>query len=279
MAASEKLIYTRFDKDGLRRVEREVIREAPVTIYVNRLEWVTVLCTPRNVNFLTLGFLYLEGLIAGMDDVALMRVCDDERTVDVRLTRQDVSLPQRRVLTSGCGGGVTFADGDVARPVVESSLRVAATELSALMRQMSRQAELYRTTGGVHTSALSDGQRLLVLAEDVGRHNTIDKIAGQCLWQGIPTADRIILTTGRVSSEMLSKVARMGVPVVASRTSPTLWAVELAAQWGITLAGYVRAGGLNVYTGEERIDFGQPYTTTSIKEVVNGDERAGFGVG
>ncbi len=102
--------------------------------------------------------------------------------------------------------------------------------------------EHYKASRGIHGAALADRERLLVLAEDVGRHNAVDKIKGEALLRAIPTADRILLSTGRISSEMLLKAARMGVPVVASRTSPTEMAVGLAEQLGITVVGYVRSG-------------------------------------
>jgi FdhD protein len=233
-------------------MEKEVVREVAVTVYVNRKELVAFLCTPRNLRYLALGFLYLEGIISGLDDVALLRVCDDEETIEVRLTR-DVELPTRRVLTSGCGGGTTFADLTAQAGRIDSTLKVTPSQVLGLMRRLYREAELYRTTGGVHTSALSNGQKLLVVASDVGRHNTLDKIQGQCLLEGIDTRDHILLTTGRLSAEMLNKAAKMQAPVVVSRTSPTDLAVELAQAWNITLIGYARGEQIHVYSGEERV--------------------------
>jgi FdhD protein len=233
-------------------MEREVVREGPVTVYVNGKELVTFLCTPQNLRYLVLGFLYLEGIISSLDEVALLRVCDEEEMVEVRLTH-DFELPTRGVLTSGCGGGTTFADLTTQMSKVVSTLEVTPSQILGLMRQLYRQAELYRATGGVHTSALSDGQQLLVVASDVGRHNTLDKIQGQCLLEGIDTRDRILLTTGRLSVEMLNKAARMQVPVLVSRTSPTDLAVEMAKAWGITLIGYARGEQIHVYSGEERV--------------------------
>jgi FdhD protein len=100
---------------------------------------------------------------------------------------------------------------------------------------------------------LSDGQRLLLIAEDIGRHNTLDKLRGLALMQGVDTQDMVLLSSGRISSEMLNKAAHMGVPVIVSRTSPTSLSVALAQAWGITLVGYVRQNRMNVYTGVERL--------------------------
>ena len=251
--ASRSLTYGRYTANGMTTMEKEVVRESPVTVYVNGMELITFLCTPHNLRYLVLGFLYLEGIISSLDEVALLRVCDEEEMVDVRLT-QDVELPTRRVLTSGCGGGTTFTNLTAQTNKLDSTLKVTPSQILGLMRRLHSEAELYRTTGGVHTSALSDDQQLLVMASDVGRHNTLDKIQGQCLLEGIDTRDRILLTTGRLSAEMLNKAAKMQVPILVSRTSPTDLAVEMAKAWGITLVGYARGGQIHVYSGEERVE-------------------------
>jgi FdhD protein len=253
--AGRSLVYSRYTANGMTTMEKEVVREAPVTVYVNGQELITFLCTPHNLRTLVLGFLYLEGIIDSLNEVALLRVCDDEEMIEVRLTR-DAELPTRRVLTSGCGGGTTFADLSMQTSKIESTLKVTPSQILGLMRGLYQEADLYRTTGGVHTSALSDGQQLLVVASDVGRHNTLDKIQGQCLLEGIDTRDRILLTTGRLSAEMLNKAAKMRAPILVSRTSPTDLAVEMAKDWGITLIGYARGEQIHVYSGEERVEPG-----------------------
>jgi FdhD protein len=125
---------------------------------------------------------------------------------------------------------------------------------------MHENAEEYRNTGGIHTSALSDGQRLLFVASDVGRHNTIDRIAGACLRRGVATDDTLLISSGRISSEMLLKAARLRVPVVVSHTSPTNLAVELGKQLNVTVIGYCRGGAFNVYANEWRINVQYPMT-------------------
>jgi FdhD protein len=122
------------------------------------------------------------------------------------------------------------------------------------MRQLNSAGQLYREVRGVHTSALTDGERLLLVAEDVGRHNTLDKLRGLALLQKLDTQDLILLSSGRISSEMLNKAARMGLPVIVSRTSPTSLSITMAQAWGITLVGYARHNRLYVYTGLERLE-------------------------
>jgi FdhD protein len=157
------------------------------------------------------------------------------------------------ILTSGCGGGVTFDDLTKAVEPLQSSITIGPQKLAELLIEMQQRATLYARSRGVHTSALSDGEKIVVLAEDVGRHNTIDKIRGACLIEKIDPRDKILLCTGRISSEMINKAARMGCPIVASRTSPTSLSVQLAREWNITLAGYVRRDQMKVYAYPERL--------------------------
>jgi FdhD protein len=126
-------------------------------------------------------------------------------------------------------------------------------QITGLVAGLFESQTIYRQTGGVHTSALSDGEQLIASTEDVGRHNTLDKLAGLCLLQGILPERRVIVTTGRISSEMLQKARRMGASVVISRTSPSSLSIRLANQWGITLIGYARRNRFNVYSHPGRI--------------------------
>lgn len=258
MEGAAGLTYARYEAGHWQRVDGAVIEEGFVTISVNGQELVTVMCTPHDQDRLALGFLRAEGLIAGLDDVRLLRVTHGGCLVDVWLRRDEGRRPKRRILTSGCGGGVTFGiDGtteSLPPPRLESSLHIAPARVCEMMSRLLAAARLYAEVRGVHTSALSDGQTLLAVAEDVGRHNTLDKLWGDCMLRGIETRDRILLATGRISSEMIHKAARMGTPIVASRTSPTSLSVRLAREWGLTLVGYVRPNRFRVYAGAERLD-------------------------
>lgn len=246
------IVCDRYSEEGWERTPVHAPVEKAIMIYVNRQELVTILCTPSKLNFLVLGFLYAEGIISGLQDIAMMRVCDEESEVDVLLSNPEYQLPtQKRTLTSGCGGGATFK---VEAHKVESSLVVAPEELLSLMKQLlQEQMQLYQLSGGVHASALADSRNLLIVAEDIGRHNTVDKIQGECLLRGIETKDRLLLSTGRVSSEMLLKAARMQVPIVVSRHSPTGSAVALARDLGIALVASARGGRMLVCSHPERL--------------------------
>src|SRR5881296_3604859 len=238
-------------------VTGEVVREQPLTLSVNGEKFLTLLCSPIDLEALVIGYLWMERVIEGLDEVRRVEVSAVDGRAEVTLTHP-VTLPTERILTSGCGGGITFRIDHRLFPRLHSSLRVRPADLANGMKQLFQAATQYQRSRGIHGAALSDGTRLLVVAEDVGRHNAVDKVKGQALLEGIPTADRILLSTGRVSSEMLLKAARMGVPVVASRTSPTEMAVALAEQLNVTVCGYVRPDGLNLYAGEALVLDAEP---------------------
>ena len=229
-------------------VAGEIVREQPLTIWINGEKFLTLLCSPLKLEALVVGYLWMEKVVLSLDEIRRLEVSPVDGRADVTLAHP-VTLPTERILTSGCGGGITFRIDHRLFPRLSSSLRVAPGTLSARMKDLFVAAVHYKESRGIHGAALSDGERLLVVAEDVGRHNAVDKVKGEALQRGIPTEDRILLSTGRVSSEMLLKAARMGVPLVASRTSPTEMAVGLAEQLNITVCGYVRPDGLNLYAG------------------------------
>lgn len=247
--------YHVYDRDGWSVSAGPVVEESLLTIYVNGREFVTMMATPAEQDYLAVGFLYTEGLIHSPDDLRDVRVARNRTCIDVWLRQSRLNLPKRRIFTSGCGKGVTFedrpAEGEL--PPLESDLRVSHDQLAALMHALQSGASLYRHARGVHAAGLATPDRLLMLSEDVGRHNTLDKLAGRCLLEGIDPADHILLTSGRISSEMIKKARRLLVPIVASRTSPTSLSVQLARAWGITLVGYLRPERMQVYANPERL--------------------------
>jgi len=247
---AENVVCDRFSDKGWGMTSVRVPTEMELTIYVNHKALVTILCTPSKLNCLVVGYLYAEGIISGIGDVASMRVCEKESLADVMLSNPEYELPALRTLASGCsGGGVFKTQGQR----VDSGLVVIPTEVLSLMGQFQEQMVLYQFTGGVHTSALSDTKSLLVVAEDIGRHNTLNKIQGECLLRRLSTRDRLLLITGRISSEMLLKAAKMQVPIVVSRHSPTERAISLARDLGIALVGQARGSRLAVFSHPERL--------------------------
>ena len=245
--------YQVIEGDEVRQVDGGVIDEGLLSIYVNGESLATMMCSPVQLEALTAGFLYNEAVIDFAGEIALLQLNQAKSVADVILTRDEVQLPRRMVLTSGCGGGVTGQDLGRSYPSLESNFATSPAVILRLMRQLQGAARLYQAVRGVHTAALGSETGLLVSAEDVGRHNAVDKVAGQALLAGIDTRDRILLTSGRISSEMLGKARRMAVPIVASRTAPTSITVELGAAWNICVVGYARRGGMRVYTHGWRV--------------------------
>lgn len=244
-------------KNGkLEPVSRQLPEEKPLTIVVNGQYLVTLMCSPIKLNCLVTGFLYLEGIINSISDLTMMRVCDQEVKSEVRITIPfDCNeFRAQQVISSGCTGGVTTSR-KILNPLPDDiKTTVSYQQIFKLMEYMSASAENYRFTGGIHTSGLSlDGEQLTAVAEDVGRHNTIDKLVGECLLRGLSFGGGIMLTTGRISSEMVAKAARIEVPILISKTSPTTLSLELAQNLGITLIGYVRANNMKIYTHSWRI--------------------------
>jgi FdhD protein len=245
--------YWVVEKDKCEPTAGGVIEETLVTIYVNGQELATVMCSPVDQEVMALGFLYNEAVIESVDEVGWVQKNVAGTVVDVLLRHGDFNPPRRLILTSGCGGGVTLQHLTEAYPPIESDFATQPDIIYARMRDLQGAARLYNLVRGVHTALLGTIEQPLVSAEDVGRHNAIDKITGKALQAGIDTRDCILLSSGRISSEMLGKARRMGIPLVASRTAPTSSAVKLAEAWQICIVGYVRRDSLRVYTHPQRL--------------------------
>lgn len=250
----------RFERGQFRHQERPLVQEYPLELIVNDRPLATLVSSPHQLNFLVSGFLRLQGFIDTLDDIETLGVCADFGSARVRVRG---ALPERLkpTLTSGCGTGISFnlPEQLTASPALDTGAATfAPAAIFQLMKDLARHAENYASHGGIHSAAVGDGERLLLFAEDLGRHNTLDRIAGEALFRRIDLAGRMLVTSGRVSTEMLAKAARLGIRLIASRTSPTDKAVELAEQAGITLVGYVRGESFEVYAHPERIALAVP---------------------
>ena len=157
-----------------------------------------------------------------------------------------------------CGMGLTFTLRLSHYPHLASDLSLTPEQIFPLMQQLFEGATMYKASRGIHAAALSDAEQVILLAEDVGRHNALDKILGEAMVKGIRTQGRILLTSGRISSEMLRKGAHMETPFLISRTSPTTLAIEAAKRLGLTVIGYVRRNSFNLYTHPERLLYHGP---------------------
>lgn len=231
------------------QAERRVVEEYPLRLRVNGHELATLICSSHQLNFLLAGFLQLQGFVNSLDDILCLGICQDFGLAEMRIGGH---LPERLqpTLTSGCGTGIAYnlPRNLLDQPQPESS-RYSSASLFRLLKELNARTEQYHRHGGIHSAAIGDDAgRLMLYAEDIGRHNTLDRLAGEALFKKLNLQDKILITSGRISSEMVAKAARLGIGLLASRTSPTDRAIELCDQAGITLIGYLRGSGFEVYT-------------------------------
>lgn len=250
-----RTVYT-YHKGTLTAEETAVVREVPIRLMVNGREVATLIASPHDLRFLVAGFLRVNSFVRSVDDFLMLSVCSDMSTASVQV-KGEIPSQLRPVLTSGCGTGITFAlpgsDFPAGSPLPDRN-RVTPADLLRIMEELARRAEQYRTHGGIHSAAVGERGAILFYAEDLGRHNTIDRLAGEALLKGVGLAGKTLVTSGRISSEMVAKAAHLGIAVVASRTSPTDMAVRLAEERGMTVVGYLRGGGFIIYCHPERLD-------------------------
>lgn len=233
-----------------------VVEERPLTIFLNGQEIVTAMTIGDYPEYLALGFLRNQGMLANDEVVRGVDYDEDLETVVVRTDGQTTyeEKLKKKTRTSGCAVGTVFGDmmeglEGVRLPAVE----VKTSDLYALAAQINRTPSLYLEAGAIHGTVLCQGAQPLVYMEDVGRHNAVDKIAGWMLSEGVSAGDKLLYTTGRLTSEMVIKTAMMGIPILASRSGFTAWGVEIARQVGLTLIGRMRGKRFVCLSGEERL--------------------------
>jgi FdhD protein len=237
------------------RIPDSLIREVPLTIFVNGREYATLICTPDNLRELIYGFLHSEGIFRSARDIIEYRIDRGDYTASVRITGAKKALHEKRLITSACAA-IALSRGNLKIAHLAKlpvTLRIRKEAVSEVVHQFQKECELYRSTGGVHAAALSDGKAIISLAEDVGRHNAVDKIVGWCILNSVDTQDKILLTTGRLSSEVVTKAAAARFQILISRSAPTDMAVRIAKRVNLTLIGFARGKRLNIYSASGRV--------------------------
>jgi FdhD protein len=230
--------------------EDSIAVEKKLSLFINSKELISISCTPLMITELITGFLYTEGILVKHireDDIQIEK--EEEIRVNVRST---VDISKQKSAVSRYIGGITVQRNRVLKKV-RDGISLPVQVLSSLFRQFNDRADLFRLTGCFHSAALSDGKGILVFAEDIGRHNAVDKVIGYTILNGIRFERTLMLVSCRLSSEIIAKCALCRIPVVASRAAATDSAVEIAEKTGITLAGFVRQDRMNVYTHAQRI--------------------------
>jgi len=254
----KKIFMLKVDEQDTKRIEDTVVREYPLTILLNNDEVITLLCTPSNLDYLAAGFLFSEGLIKKKNQIKNI-IIDHENCLAKIETWEDNhmegGIPSKSFIASS-GGRITSLPSDITVQTdreITSQIEISADEIFLLMDKFVLSSRIFKNTGGVHSAALCDKRDLLLFREDIGRHNAIDKVFGECLLKDVNTNERIIMTSGRVSSEILLKVAKRNVPLLISKSAPTDMGIQLSQDFGITLVGFVRGRRMNVYTHGWRV--------------------------
>ena len=240
-------------------ISATVTVERPLTLYLNKHEIVTMMTICDYPEYLAIGYLANQNMLFPGDDITAIEYVDDIETVIVR-TSHETNFEEKlkkKTLTSGCAQGTVFGDmmekfGSVA---LNENAYVRTSELFSLTKTINTTPSLYLEAGAIHGCVLCRGDNPLVYMEDVGRHNAVDKIAGYMYQEGIHGDDKILYTTGRLTSEMVIKTVQMGIPILASRSGFTAWGVDLARKVGLTLIGRLRGERFMALSGENRIIF------------------------
>jgi len=242
-----------------KKIKDTVIREYPLTIFLNNKELVTLLCSPTNLDYLAIGFLQSEGFIKDKTDIIDIKLDARNSSINITISASEDIIEQKasrkRTLTTGCGKGTTFNDINnvPSACLIDTPVYITPQKIRDLINNLQQKAINFKSTGAAHVSGLASNEELILAYEDIGRHNALDKLFGKCVLDGIRVDDKIIVTSGRISTEMIIKCAKRRIPILISRSAPTSLAIEFAKQRGLTLIGFVRGERINIYANGWRV--------------------------
>lgn len=255
----KKVYIDKLIENKLFSEEDVTIDESRLNLYLNGEKTISMMCIPKDQDAHAIGFLMSENVISSIDDIKELKVSEDGLRVDVSATINEDSLNnlyKEKTLVSGCGGGVTGnVNGNVEVPFNQTNFKIDASRILSEIAIFYRESELYKLTGCVHKAMIylpSSGET--ITAEDIGRHNAIDKVMGKCKLDKKDTTESVLFVSGRLSSEMVVKAVMHKTPIVVSRTAPTFLGVQTAHKHGITLIGFARGKKMNIYTHQGRIN-------------------------
>ena len=248
----------RYENGQLFETEDFYVTEFPLTIMVNGEEFATIICSPTNMEELVLRFLASEGAILKRDELKSIQIDDSKGFAHVELTKSlgdRFEYSTKRMIASCCGKSREFYfhnDAAIAKTSM-SKIELHPQQILRMMTQLQSASVIFKQTGGLHNAAISDGNTFFEHRQDIGRHNALDKLYGYCIQRHISVRDKVLIFSGRISSEILIKAAKIGVGVILSKSAPTTLAVQLAKDLNITAIGFIRDGNFNIYSHPERI--------------------------
>lgn len=255
MNITKELNITRINNGLSETILDSVIEEIPLDVFVNSEFYSALMCTPLEMKELAIGFLFSEGVISSTDSIKSIdqpfenRLCvilNHELTVDPRSVR---------AITSGCGKGsvhvISLEEGSL-KPI-EINCSFAAVDILKLMKEFNSKSDLFKETGGVHSCCICSAESILLFSEDIGRHNALDKVVGKSILSSLDLKDKLLMTTGRISSDIVVKVAKAGIQIIVSHSAPTTLALSIAKAANITIIGFARGSRMNIYCNEHRV--------------------------
>jgi FdhD protein len=239
---------------SVEKIDDLIAAEKRLRVFINKREFISLFCTPSMIKELVTGLLLTEGILANKISPDQIRIVNaKEIRVEIHV---DEEILKENLIVSRCLGGIIFHKKRKFKKI-KDDFSLSVETLNLIFDEFQQKSELFRLTGCFHSAALSDDKKIIAFAEDIGRHNAVDKVIGYSIFADIPFARKLMVVSCRISSEIISKCARWEIPIIASRAAPTDLAIDIAEKAGITLAGFVRKGRLNVYTNTERIIAGE----------------------
>ncbi len=261
MHPSQKINIIEYRNGSFSETTDKVASEKRLTIFSDKKEILSLLCTPTMVKELVVGFALSEDLLSGNSTAEIGREWCSER-IEIFWKEDEIeahlplSLPETAAtMTSGCAKGITFISNIPGEklPLIRDDARFSIRAVLNLYKEFQKKSEVFKETGGVHSAALCNEHEIIAFTEDIGRHNAVDKIIGYAFLEGIPLQGKMLLLSGRLSSEITIKAIKSNIPVLVSRAAPTDLSVEIARSSNITLIGFLRGQNMNIYSWPERI--------------------------
>lgn len=254
----KKFIIKKVKDKDYERVEDSVIVEYPFTIFLNDEEFITLLCSPKGLEYLAIGFLVSEGVIKTKDEIKNINIDEEKGHGYIQLKNKPFlaeKLFGKRTITTGCGKGTIFYNvlDSLGAQSIKKNLEIRGEDILKLSSQLNEMSYLFKETGGVHACGLCNKEEILLFHEDVGRHNALDKVIGEAFLKNMVLEDKLLITTGRISSEMIIKASKRKIPVIISRSAPTNLSINIAKNLNITLIGFARGKRLNIYYDKENV--------------------------
>ncbi|KOA20683.1 protein FdhD [Clostridium homopropionicum DSM 5847] len=237
------------------KVTDEIIVEKILNIFVNRNFYFSLMCTPNEITELTIGFLFAEEIISSMEEVVSIEELIENNICVILKKDLEKDFEKRKAFTSGCGKGsidLSIFEEFNLKPV-EGNTKYSVNEILSMMKEFNNKSQLFKETGGAHSCSICDNTGIIYFSEDIGRHNALDKVIGKSIMDKLDLKEKLLMTTGRISSDIAVKAAKIGIPIIVSHSAPTDMALDIAKSCNITMIGFARGNRMNIYCGEHRI--------------------------